>query len=110
MVGLGVLELLHYPDFGIGLCSVAGILNDAPVVIRPSLAAVVDIEPLRSNAFGAHEFHLLGLLIPQRGVTLERVQMEFIEGLLGYGRCRRNGIHSLGFHGIHATRWKALEP
>ena len=77
-----VLELFHHPDFGIGLRPVALVLAHlfrVVVAVLRHLRAVVHVEPLRVDAGRAHELHLLGLLIVQRGGPRQGVEMKFVK-------------------------------
>src|SRR5215831_15200623 len=90
IVYFAVLELLHHPDFGVGLDSVtlqvADIFHVVVSIVGVNLHAVVDINPLRLDAGGAYEFHLLGFAVMKRGGSLQGVEMVFVKGALGHCR------------------------
>ena len=106
VIVLGILELLHGPDFLVGGGAVARVvahLVGRVVAVLIHLRAVVNIEPLRLDAGRAHELHLLGLVIAQRRWTLQRVEVEFVERLLPNDRRRRVHVHRSFLRRIHAA-------
>ena len=66
IIGFGILEFLHDPNFWIGLGAVAGVFDKLVrrvVAITVHGGAVVNVNALRFHARGRHEFHLFGLAV-----------------------------------------------
>src|SRR5208337_1133801 len=88
VIGLGVVEFPHHPHLRIRLRSVFAVLSNAfhaPTLVLAlvDLYPVVNVKPLRLDSGSAHELHLLGFLIVERGWAVQLVEMVFFKRLFG---------------------------
>ena len=88
LVGLGVLELALDDDFFVVALAVALVVVQA--VELKAFRAVININRGRIHFPGVNKFHLLRLVVVQRGRARDGIQMKLVEGFLGD---RRRGIH-----------------
>ena len=79
-VFLAVFELAIDGYVGLGVLAVV-LVDIKAAVVTDAAGAVVDIELLRGDFFGADELDLLGLPVTQRGLQRKRIHVELIEFL-----------------------------
>ena len=85
VIGVGIYELAHYPNLRIRLSTVQRVVADhlrlpTVVAIRVDSCAVVDVEHFGLHPGRPHELDLLGFLVVQGDLPLQRVEVMVWKG------------------------------